>query len=95
MNAEEAIIVLTEIAAVDPRQRRTAPDLAVAGEMWADMLTDISLAEARVAVREFYAVESRSIMPADVLERVPVRASSWVGNVTEQRLAREARQVTS
>ena len=63
-------------------------------EAWADVLEDVSVDDARWALKEHYKVSRDSIMPADIVELVearnPLRDASWAGNVTEQRLAAEA-----
>ena len=73
-------------------------------EAWYELIGDLDYVVALAAVRDHYRdaeVDERGraprLMPRHVAVACvePVRSSSWAGNVTEQRLAREARQVTS
>lgn len=90
MNAAEANVLLTKAALVDRWMKFSTPqEAADAAKEWATVLADVELDEALVALADHYASERRSIMPADIVAACPVRSSSWVGNVTEQRLARE------
>lgn len=88
MNARETNIVLTRIALLDGRFKRTPEEQAQMAIAWADVLTEVPLDAALAAVTEHYQTEARGIMPADIIAAAPVvRSASWVGNVTEQRLA--------
>ena len=92
MNADEANVLLTKAALVDRWMRFGTPqELAAAAKEWATVLAEVSLDVALEALTAHYATERRSIMPADVVDFAPPRRdSSWVGNITEQRLAAEA-----
>lgn len=91
MNAREANVLLTKISYRDQYPRWRSPeDQATAAQEWADDLADVPLNVALEAMREHYAVERRPLMIADIRDAVPLRDSSWAGNITEQRLAREA-----
>lgn len=97
MNAGEANVLLTKAALVDRWMKFGTPqELAAAAKEWATVLADVSLDTALEALTAHYATERRSIMPADIVEFAPVlRSSSYAGNVTEQRLARERSELTS
>lgn len=97
MNADEANVLLTKAALVDRWMRFGTPqELAAAAKEWATVLADVSLDTAFEALSAHYATERRSIMPADIVEFAPVlRSSSYAGNVTEQRLAREQKELGS
>ena len=98
MNVREANILLTEIATVDARLRKQSPeDQYALAVMWSQILDpELTLADARVAVRVHYAGETRAIMPADLNAAVPEwRGSSDAGDVTALRIARERGAVTS
>lgn len=90
MSPREANVLLTKIALLDGRFKRTPEEQAQMAVAWAEVLAEVALNAAIEAVTEHYAAETRGIMPADIVEACPVRSSSWVGNVTEQRLAAEA-----
>lgn len=94
MSPREANVLLTKITLLDGRFKRSPEEQAQMATAWAPVLADVSLEDAIVAVNDHYAVETRGIMPADIVEACPVRSSSWAGNVTEQRLAAERREVT-
>ena len=73
-------------------------------EAWYELIGDLDYVVALAAVRDHYRdaeVDERGraprLMPRHITQVCvePVRSSSWTGNVTEARLAREARQVTS
>lgn len=95
MSPREANVLLTKIALFDGRFKRSPEEQAQMATVWAPVLGDVSLEDAMVAVNDHYASETRGIMPADIVSACPVRSSSWAGNVTEQRLAAERREVTS
>lgn len=97
MNAHEANVLLTKAAVLDRWMKPGSPEeLAAAAREWAVVLADVPLATALDALSAHYAVERRSIMPADIVEFVPpVRSSSYAGNITEQRLARERAELTA
>lgn len=96
MNAGEANVLLTKAALVDRWMKfQTPQELASAAKEWAVVLVDVSLDTALEALSAHYASERRSIMPADIVEYAPVRSSSYAGNVTELRLARERAEITS
>lgn len=95
MNAREANVLLTHITLLDGRFKRTPEEQAQMAVAWSGVLADVTLEDARGAVDEHYAVETRGVMPADIVAACPVRSSSWAGNVTEQRLASERAAVTS
>lgn len=91
MNAREVNVLLTKINARDKFPRWvTAEALAFTATEWADDLEHVELADAVAAMREHYAATSERMTIADIIEACPVRDSSWVGNITEQRLAAEA-----
>ncbi len=96
MNAREANVLLTQIALLDGRFKRSPEEQAQMAVAWAGVLADVEMADAVAAVNEHYTVETRGIMPADIAAAVPpLQSASWVGNVTEQRLAQERAAVTS
>lgn len=96
MNAREANVLLTHITLLDGRFKRSPEEQAQMAVVWAGVLADAPLDAAIDAVNEHYVTETRGIMPADIAVAVPpLQSASWVGNVTEQRLARERRSVTS
>lgn len=91
MNAREVNVLLTKINARDKFPRWTTPEsLAFTATEWADDLEHVALSDAVVAMREHYAVSDERMTIADIVAAVPVRSSSWIGNITEQRLAAEA-----
>lgn len=90
MIAREANILLLKINARDKFPRwTTAEDLAFAAREWAEDLSDVALDDALVAMRGHYASSSERMTIADVIAACPIRDSSWAGNITELRLARE------
>ncbi|MGI0521814.1 hypothetical protein ABY45_14660 [Microbacterium maritypicum] len=97
MNAGEANVLLTKAALVDRWMKFGTPqELAAAAKEWATVLADVPLDVALEALSAHYAIERRSIMPADIVDFAPVlRSSSYAGNVTEQRLAREQKELAS
>ena len=96
MSEDEAVVLLSKINTRDKFPRWvTDEDLAFTAVEWAEDLADVSLVDAIAAMKAHYAQSSERMTIADVNERVPVRSSSWAGNVTEQRLAREARQAVT
>ena len=97
MNAAEANVLLTKAALVDRWMKFGTPqELAAAAKEWAIVLVDVPLDIALEALSAHYATERRSIMPADIVDFAPVlRSSSYAGNVTEQRLARERSELAS
>lgn len=90
MSPREANVLLTRVALLDGRYKRAPEEQAQMAVVWAEVLADVALDDAVAAVTDHYATETRAIMPADIVEACPVRSSSWIGNVTEQRLAAEA-----
>lgn len=95
MNAVEANVLLTKIALIDRWFKRSPAEQADMAQAWAGILGDVPLEVGIAAVDEHYSLETRSIMPADVVAALPpVRLSSYAGNVTEQRLALERAEVT-
>lgn len=91
MNADEANVLLVKVMARDKFRRwQTASELAFTANEWADDLAHVPLSDALDAMREHYAGTSEPLTISDVLAAVPVRSSSWAGNITEQRLAAEA-----
>lgn len=90
MNAREANVLLTHITLLDGRFKRTPEEQAQMAVAWANVLADVDLDRAMVAVNEHYASETRGVMPADIVAACPVYDSSWAGNLTERRLAAEA-----
>ncbi|OZB88896.1 MAG: hypothetical protein B7X41_05740 [Microbacterium sp. 14-71-5] len=95
MNSFEVNALLVRAGQIDARLRRNnTEERADMVEAWAVLLDDLSPADAGWALIEHYKRSRDSVMPADlralVEEREPVRNSSWAGNVTEQRLEREA-----
>ena len=73
-------------------------------EAWHQVIGDLDYVEALAAVRDHYRdaeVDERGRAPRLMPRHLtavcvePVRSSSWAGNVTEQRLAREARQAVT
>ena len=97
MNAAEANVLLTKAALVDRWMKFGTPqELAAAANEWATVLVHVPLDVALEALKAHYASERRSIMPADIVDFAPVlRSSSYAGNVTEQRLARERSELAS
>lgn len=97
MNAAEANVLLTKAALVDRWMKFGTPqELAAAAKEWATVLADVPLGTALEALTAHYATERRSIMPADIVDFAPVlRSTSYAGNVTEQRLAREQKELKS
>lgn len=95
MNAREANVLLTQVSMLDGRFKRTPEEQAQMAIAWASVLVDVDLQPALDAVNDHYAAETRGIMPADIVAACPVRSSSWAGNVTEQRLARERAGMTA
>lgn len=97
VNAGEANVLLTKAALVDRWMKFGTPqELAAAANEWAIVLVDVPLDVALEALSAHYATERRSIMPADIVDFAPpLRSSSHAGNVTEQRLAREQKELTS
>ena len=90
-------MLLTKAALVDRWMRFSTPqELVAAAKEWANVLAEVTLDVALEALTAHYATERRSIMPADIVDFAPpLRSSSYAGNVTEQRLARERAEVTS
>lgn len=83
-------------AAHDARLKQDPQDRMVRATSWARKLEHVSVAEAQAAVDDFYSLAGGDpIGLADLLAACPVRSSSWAGNVTEQRLARERGELTS
>lgn len=97
MNAAEANVLLTKAALVDRWMKFGTPqELAAAAKEWAIVLADVPLEVALEALAAHYSTERRSIMPADIVDFAPsLRSSSHAGNVTEQRLAREQKELAS
>lgn len=95
MNAIEANVLLTKATLIDPRLSRPAAERVEQAEAWAAVLADVPLEVGVAAVRDHYRVETRMVMPADIVAAMPAPSSSDAGNVTEQRLAAERRAVTS
>lgn len=89
MSPREANVLLTHVTLLDGRFKRTPEEQAQMAIAWASVLAEVSLEDARTAVNDHYATETRGIMPADILAAVPAwKGLSDAGNVTEQRLAR-------
>lgn len=96
MNAREVNVLLTKINARDRYPRwTTVEEQAFAAREWAEDLAHVELGDAVEAMREHYAGSVERITIADILLACPVRGSSWAGNVTEQRLAQEAKGLGS
>lgn len=97
MNAHEANVLLVKAAMVDRWMKfQTPQELAAAANEWAVVLAEVSLDTAVEAMTAHYAAETRSIMPADIVAAMPpLRSSSYVGNITEQRLAGERGELTA
>jgi len=95
VNAREANVLLTHAALIDSRMRRDPEERAQMAIAWARLLAEVDLQPALTAVDEHYSAAKQSIMPADIIDAVPLRSASDAGNITEIRLAREARQLTS
>lgn len=96
MNEREANVLLTKIALIDGRFRREPEEQAEMAIAWAEVLSDVALQDARDAVIQHYATETRGIMPADIISALPpLHSASWAGNITEQRLAGELREIES
>lgn len=73
MNAREANSFLTEAALIDPRMKRVnVVEEADMASMWAEVLLDVDLDEARAAMRARYGAPTIPIMPARVLEHVGI-----------------------
>lgn len=90
MNAREVNVLLTKINARDKFPRWTTPEAMVfTAREWSEDLEHVSLPDAVEAMRDHYAGSDERITIADIIAACPVRSSSWVGNVTEQRLAAE------
>lgn len=96
MNARQANVLLTHVTLLDGRFKRTPEEQAQMAIAWAEVLGEVELDAALVAVNDHYTTETRGIMPADIVAAMPpVRSSSYAGNITEQRLAREQSEVTA
>ena len=95
MSPREANVLLTHVTLLDARFKRTPEEQAQMATAWAGVLAAVPLDAALAAVDDHYAAETRGIMPADIVAAVPVRSSSWAGNVTEQRLARERAELSA
>jgi hypothetical protein len=86
----ETNVFLTEAALLDPRMKRVNEvEQADMASMWADVLADVSLADARAAMRAHYRSQTIPMMPAHVLERVVVvdEMFSRIPDVTDQVIA--------
>jgi hypothetical protein len=82
---EEALALLAWAAHLDPRLKRTnEEEFASVAEAWAEVLTDVTVDEAKAAVVEHYRVSREPLMPADVLERVGWEPPSPHENITDQ-----------
>lgn len=91
MNADEANVLLVKIMARDKFRRwQSAAELAYTATEWADDLAHVPLSDALDAMRDHYAETNEPLTISDIIAAVPVRSSSWAGNITEQRLAAEA-----
>lgn len=79
MIAREVNVLLTKAALLDPRMKRvdeaTQADMAIA---WADVLVDIKLSDALVALEAHYRESWDPIMPADIVGRVGAPVDPWV-----------------
>lgn len=96
MNADQANVLLVKVLARDTFPRwKTAQELAFTAKEWAEDLADVPVEVAIDAMRAHYAVTREPLTIADIREFTPLRSSSWAGNVTEQRLARERGELTS
>ena len=96
MNAREAKIFLTEAALLDPRMKRVnALEQADMASMWAEVLADVEMDDARAAMRAHYCAQIIPIMPAHVLEQLGVTdaAPSTYRHITDDVLADSKRRV--
>lgn len=89
MEAREAFQLLTLASAFDGRtvDRETAV-------VWAEVLADVSLADATEAMKAHYRDESRWMMPAHVVQRVKQKRRAVTGGTMSPRridCAREGR----
>lgn len=90
MNSGEALALLTKAALIDPRMKRADPhewaDMATA---WADVLDDVTLADAADALRRLQRGRRGTdapILPGDILDEIgEVVAAPGIGeDLTEQ-----------
>lgn len=96
MSPREANVLLTKVALLDPRFKRTPEEQAAMAKAWAEILADVSLDAAVAAVNDHYATETRGVMPADIVAAAPTwKGISDAGNVTERRLAGERKGIGS
>ena len=78
MIAREVNVLLTEAALRDPRMKRTDPvEQADMATVWAEDLADVSLEDARAAVKAHYATSREPVMIADILARCGVVEDPW------------------
>lgn len=88
MNAREANVLLTRVALLDGRFKRTPEEQAQMAIAWAGVLASVPLDQALAAVNEHYAAETRGIMPADIVAAVEERSDA-ARDLTVQREMRE------
>lgn len=86
MTPTEANVLLTKAGMVDPRMRRVDPmEAADRAEAWADLLGDVSLADALEAMHEHYQSSTDALMPAHIMDRVaPVDPWAALPDVTAE-----------
>lgn len=96
MNADEVNVLLVKVLARDKFPRwRTPQELAFTAKEWAHDLSRVPLDVALEAMWAHYAVTDEPLTIKDINEFAPLRSSSYAGNITEQRLAREQREIAS
>lgn len=66
MNAAEANVLLTYVEMFDGRFKRNPEERAEMASAWADALDDVTLGEARQAVRAHYRQTAQGVMPSDI-----------------------------
>ena len=89
MIPREANVFLTKAALLDPRMKRVNPEeQADMASMWAEVLEDVPLADALVALTKHYRAESIPIMPSHVLAAIGMHDdTSTLVDITDQVVA--------
>ena len=78
-------MLLAKAALNDPRMKRVDPvERADMAEEWAEVLHDVTLADAVTAMREHYASSRESIMPADIRTRAGAVDVGTLPDITAQ-----------
>jgi hypothetical protein len=84
----EVNALLTKAALLDPRMKRTdRTEQADRAEIWAELLVDVELGDALVALTEHYRASKDPIMPADILAAVGYREPDDIPDITSEIIA--------